>query len=72
MSLIPLSPDAPRFQKLSAIHALGTLSSEVRPPETPATVTSLMSFSGRSKGQFSISTGPSAEKINNHYGNQGY
>ena len=54
-----ITADAPRFfpAKFSTIHALGIFSSEVRPPETPATVTSLMSFSGCSRRQFSISTG---------------
>jgi hypothetical protein len=43
-----ITADAPRFfpERLNTTHALGTFSSEVRPPETPATVTSLMSFSG--------------------------
>jgi len=60
MTLIPLSPQMHHVffpAKFSTIHALGIFSSEVRPPETPATVTSLMSFSGCSRRQFSISTG---------------
>lgn len=41
----------------STIHARGTRSSEVRPPETPATLASMISLSGCARSVFSISTG---------------
>ncbi|KAG1796187.1 uncharacterized protein BJ212DRAFT_484091 [Suillus subaureus] len=41
----------------NTIHARGMRSSEVRPPETPATLTSVISLSGCARIAFSISTG---------------
>jgi len=42
---------------LKTIQALGTFSSDVRPPETPATVTSVMYLAGWARRQSSISFG---------------
>lgn len=54
-----MTPTSPRFlpASLRTIHARGTFSSDVRPPDTPATDTSEIHFLGCAKRTFSISTG---------------
>ena len=52
---LPHSLLAPR--SLSTIQARGTFSSSVRPPETPATVASVIRCKGWARRQSSISTG---------------